>query len=205
MSAEKKEAAIVLLAAGEAKRFGGPKQLHPWRGVPLVRLMAEKALASRAGRLIVVTGAYGEAVAAALAGLPLELAANEDFGAGQSSSVRRGLAAAAHEPAILFLPADMPHLEVSTLDRLLGAWADAAPPRPAAVVPRYAGERGAPVLFDRRLFPALAALEGDRGGRAILARHPDGILEIAIADPRQGADLDTPEDLAAFSPDAVTE
>lgn len=193
------EVAIVLLAAGLSRRFGAPKQLHPWEGRPLVRHMAEKALASRAGRVIAVTGAGREEVEAALAGLPLERVHNPDFAAGQSSSVRRGLAAAeaaagAAAAAILFLPVDMPFLAVATLDRLIAAWAGAAAP-PAAVVPLYGGERGAPVLFDRRLFGELAALEGDRGGRGLLARHPHEILEIPVADPREGRDLDAPEDL----------
>lgn len=196
--------AAVLLAAGVSRRFGSPKQLHPWAGRPLVRHMAETALASRAARLVVVTGAYRGEVEAALAGLPLELVHNADFAAGQSSSVRRGLAAArsgAGAEAILFLPVDMPFLESATLDRLIEAFVAASGTGgtggPAAVVPTYGGRRGAPVIFARRLFGELDGLAGDQGGRALLPRHPREILEVAVAREIEGRDIDTPEDLRA--------
>lgn len=197
--------ALVLLAAGLSRRFGSPKQLFSFRDRPLVRLMAEKALASRASPVYVVLGACRGEVAAALEGLPVQTLYNPDFEAGQSTSVRRGLEAAAGAEAILFLPVDMPFLEVATLDRLVAAWeAD----RPAAVVPVYAGERGAPVLWDRRCFPDLARLEGDQGGRQLLSVKGKGVpkeirvgageswalVEIAV-DPQEGRDLDRPEDV----------
>ncbi len=189
--------AIVLLAAGLSRRFRSAKQLHPWQGRPLVRHMAATALASRADRVVVVTGAYRAEVEAALAGAAVELAHNPDFAQGQSTSVRRGLEAApGSAAAILFLPVDMPFLETATLDLLIEAWHHR---RPAAVAPLYAGQRGAPVLFDRRLFPELAELQGDQGGRAVLARHPGELREVEIGDERQGRDLDTPEDLARTS------
>jgi len=183
--------AVVLLAAGLSRRFGSPKQLFEVEGKPMVRHMAEMALKSRAGRVIVVTGAARGEVEAALAGLPVELAFNADFASGQSSTVRCGLAAALedirHPDAILFLPVDMPFLRAATLDRLIEAWQQE---RPAAVVPTYAGKRGAPVLWDRRAFAGLAALAGDQGGRALLPRYAGEIREIAIDDAQEGRDFD---------------
>lgn len=196
VSGEAEDVAIVLLTAGLSRRFGAAKQLHPWQGRPLVRHMVEKALASRAGRVVVVTGAYRAEVEAALVGAEVALAHNPDFALGQSTSVRRGLEAAPESAAILFLPVDMPYLQSATLDLLIEAWQQH---RPAAVAPLYGGQRGAPVLFDRRLFPELAQLEGDRGGRGVLTRHPPGeILDLEIEDDRQGRDLDTQEDLVSL-------
>ena len=202
------EVALVLLAAGLSQRFGSAKQLHPIDGRPLGRLQAEKALASRADRVIVVEGAYREEVRAALAGLALEEVFNPDFASGQSSSVRRGLAAARQHgaAAVLFLPVDLPFLAVASLDRLILAWQEAAADaRPAAVVPTYGGERGAPVLFDQRLFDPLAALDGDQGGRVLLPRYPREIREVVIADPLEGRDLDVREDLSDLLPTPPSE
>jgi molybdenum cofactor cytidylyltransferase len=186
--------ALVLLAAGMSRRFGSPKQLFLFDGRPLVRLMAEKALASRASPVYVVLGACGDEVEAALAGLPIEAVFNPDFEAGQSTSVRCGLVAASGAEAILFLPVDMPFIQVETLDRLIAAWEK---DRPAAVVPVYDGQRGAPVLWDRRLFPDLATLEGDQGGRILLSRLDPLLVEV---DPHEGRDLDRPEDLPGSLP-----
>ena len=55
----------IVLAAGEARRFGKPKQLLDWRGEPFVRAVAKTALEAGLFPVIVVTGAYHEQVEAA--------------------------------------------------------------------------------------------------------------------------------------------
>ncbi|MCX6029350.1 MAG: selenium cofactor biosynthesis protein YqeC [Chloroflexi bacterium] len=92
----------VLLAAGEAKRFGSLKQVMPWRGVPLVAHVAEQALRCPAiDRVVVTVGAGAERVAAALdpkgfrkplGSAPLLIVHVPDWAAGQSRSVQAGLA-----------------------------------------------------------------------------------------------------------------
>ena len=62
-------AAAVVLAAGESRRMGQPKQLLRWQGEPLVTRAARIALDSGASETIVVTGAVAEQVEAALAPL----------------------------------------------------------------------------------------------------------------------------------------
>ena len=53
----------ILLAAGTSSRMGQSKQLLEWRGRPLVRHVAEQALASRLMiGLVVVVGAAADAV-----------------------------------------------------------------------------------------------------------------------------------------------
>ncbi len=49
----------IVLAAGEAKRFGRLKQLLDWRGQPFVRAVARMGLAGGLKPVIVVTGAEG--------------------------------------------------------------------------------------------------------------------------------------------------
>ena len=59
----------IVLAAGESSRMGQPKQLLRWQGEPLVTRAARIALESGASETVVVTGAVGEQVEAALAPL----------------------------------------------------------------------------------------------------------------------------------------
>ena len=83
------EAAAVVLAAGRSRRFGrANKLLRPVAGTPMVRRVVETALESRARPVIVVTGHEAEAIEAALAGLPLVLARNPDYGSGLARSRR---------------------------------------------------------------------------------------------------------------------
>ena len=182
----------VILAAGQGTRFGPePKLLALYDGKPLVRRVAEAALASTARPIVAVLGAHGGRVCAALAGLDLLLVDNPDYAAGLSTSLRTGLAAlpAATEAAVVLL-GDMPRIEPRHLDALIAAY-KAAELRPSAVVPMHEGRRGNPVLLDRgRLSADLAALAGDHGAGPLLKRRTD-VLEIA-GDAAVGFDVDTP-------------
>lgn len=189
--------AAIILAAGRGARFSADenKLLAPLDGQPLLRHVAETALASRASRVVVVTGHKPDEIAAALAGLPVSYVHNMDFASGLASSLRIGLAAADQVDGALILLGDMPGVSASVLDALITAFE--AAPHCAAVVPICQGERGNPVLLARALFPQLAQLRGDEGARRLL-RRVDGVVELSINDPSILADVDTPADLASF-------
>lgn len=185
----------ILLAAGRSRRFGGdrPKQLLDFHGEPMVRRMARRALASRLDRVMVVVGYKAAEVTAALAGLGVEAVENADWESGLASSVRVGLAAAraaGEPPAVMFLPADQPLLAPPHLDRLLAAWEGADP---AIVEPRFAGRRGAPVLFSRRLLGELEGLTGDAGGRRVIERHPELVHGVELGEEAPLQDVDSPD------------
>src|SRR5512141_2033997 len=104
-----KRVAAIVLAAGASSRMGRPKQLLDWNGRPLVRAAAEIALAARLEPLLVVVGGAQAAVANALAGLPLQMIINPDYAAGQSTSLRAGVAALGQDvDAVVVLLGDQP-------------------------------------------------------------------------------------------------
>lgn len=181
----------IVLAAGSSSRMGRPKQLLPVDGTPMVRRVAEAALASRVRQTIVVTGAAREQVEDALAGLPLHLVYNPDYLEGLSTSLRAGLRAARPEmDAAIILLADQPFVDAAVIDALIDLY-EAAHGR--IVRPRYGGQPGNPVLWDRSLFDALMAQEGDQGGRQLLQEHASEIVWLDLPDPRLQLDVDTPE------------
>ena len=111
--------AALVLAAGRSSRMGGPnKLLAEISGRPLVRIVAEAALASRARPVLVVTGHQRERVEAALAGLPVEFVHNPAFAGGLGTSLRAGIAAlpAQADGAIVCL-GDMPQVDATMIDR----------------------------------------------------------------------------------------
>ncbi len=189
----------ILLAAGPSTRLGGglPKQLLSFAGEPLVRRAARAALASRLAEVVVVLGHESERVRGVLAGLPVRLVDNPDYPAGQSTSVKAGLLAV--DPAAvaaLVLPCDQPFLTAEVIDALLAAYHRTGGP---ILLPACEGRRGSPVLFDRTLFPELAAITGDSGGRQLLPHHPHDIVEVPLASPDPLLDIDTREDLLRLS------
>jgi len=189
--------AVLLLAAGGSTRMGAPKQLLPWRGVPLVRHQAETALAAGLGPVLVVVGAHAQACREALLGLPVAIVGNDAWREGIASSIRVGLAAAlAADPAlasVLLLLGDQPHAG----PELLCALARARRPGDVAAATDDGERLGPPALFARPLFASLAALRGDAGARALL-RDPN-LRVAAVAGPAAFRDLDTPQDLRAIT------
>lgn len=189
--------AAIILAAGRGARFSENKNklLAPLDGKPLLRHVAEAALASRASRVTVVTGHKRDQIAAALAGLSVSYAHNPDFENGLASSLRVGLAAVVEMDGALVLLGDMPGVAAPLLDSLIMAFG--AAPDCAAVVPVCRGQWGNPVLLARALFPKLARLQGDEGARRLL-RSSAGVVELPLDDPSILADVDTPADLESF-------
>jgi molybdenum cofactor cytidylyltransferase len=194
-----RQVAAVILAAGEAKRFrrspDETKLVAQLEGKPIVRHVAEAALASRAHPVLLVTGHAHAQVLGALDGLILEPTHNRDPGAGLSASLKlavRALPSTARGAVILL--GDMPRIAPSLIDRLIDAF-DAAPVEPVAVVPLRGGRRGNPALIGRSLFAAVRMLEGDKGARDLIAAARENILELTAGDLATEIDIDTREDL----------
>ena len=180
----------IILAAGGSSRMGQPKQLLLWKGEPLVRSVAHTALAAGLSPVVLVTGAHGAQVQAAVQGLPVTLVQNPDWESGQSSSVQVGLRAIPQETgAAIFLLADQPRVTVTLLRSLVERHAETLVP---IVAPQMAGQRANPVLFDRLTFRDLMSLQGDIGGRALFSQYPVNWLE--WQDASLLLDVDTADD-----------
>jgi molybdenum cofactor cytidylyltransferase len=189
--------AAVVLGAGRSSRMGGPnKLLEMIAGRPLVRIVVEAALASRARPVIVVTGHQHERVEAVLAGLPVTFVHNPNFAEGLGTSLKAGIAAlpATVDGAIVCL-GDMPQVDATLVDRLIAAF---DPDKGAlVVVPTIDGKRGNPVVWSRRFFPDLTAVEGDVGARYLIGRYPEAVVEVPLSGTAALTDVDTPEALRA--------
>jgi CTP:molybdopterin cytidylyltransferase MocA len=193
--------AAVVLAAGASRRLGRSKQLVEIDGRPLVRRIAEAALAAGCAPLAVVLGAEADAVSRALGGLAAVLVRNEGFEEGLASSIRVGVAAARDATprcdGALLLLVDQPRVDASVLRRLLARFGEGRGKRIAVCA--YGGGVGVPAVFPRGRFDALAALRGDRGAKGLLESERERLLEVPF--PGGALDLDTPDDLARLGAD----
>ena len=191
------QVAVIILAAGGSRRLGRPKQLEIVDGTPLIVRAVRTAQQSGVGPVLVVTGAEDAATRAALATWQTDVASvhNPAWAAGQATSVRAALRALpATVEAAIFAPVDQPMLDPLLLRRLTNAWRTGAD----LVAPQVDGEvRGAPAIFDRRHWDELLALEGDVGGRRVLAAHTD-IVTTVPAEAAWLLDIDTEADLQAL-------
>jgi molybdenum cofactor cytidylyltransferase len=193
----KRNVAAVILAAGRSTRMGGPnKLLAEIAGKPLVRIVAEQVLASKASHVTVVTGHQAAEVEKALRGLKVDFVYNPDFVDGLASSVKAGIAAvpAKADGAIVCL-GDMPLIDARLIDRLIAAF---QPDSGGLIaVPVSDGRRGNPVLWSRRFFGELMTLEGDIGARHLIAKHGEAVAEVPVEGHGAFLDIDTPQALEA--------
>ena len=187
--------AAMILAAGRSTRMGGPnKLLAELGGKPLVRIVTEQALASRAQGVIVVTGHQADEVQNALHGLKVTFAHNPDFAEGLAGSVKAGIAAVpSGADGVVICLGDMPLIEARLIDRMIESF---APDRGnLIVVPVSDGRRGNPVLWSRRFFNELMTLDGDIGARHLIAKHGEAVAEVPVEGHSAFLDIDTPEAL----------
>jgi molybdenum cofactor cytidylyltransferase len=189
--------AALVLGAGRSSRMGGPnKLLAEIAGRPLVRIVVEQALASRAHPVIVVTGHQREKVEAVLAGLPIAFVHNPNFADGLGTSLKTGISALpADVDGVIVCLGDMPQVDAKLIDRLIEAF----DPEGGAlvVVPTIDGKRGNPVVWSRRFFFDLMTVEGDVGARHLIGRYTEVVAEVPLTGTAAFTDVDTPEALRA--------
>lgn len=182
----------LVMAAGNASRFGANKLTAALDGEPLIRRTLA-AIPAQAFEAVCVVTQYDDV--AALAGeFGFAVLKNDRPCDGVSRTIRMGLTQLqASCDAVLFLVGDQPLLRQETLLRLLAQGDETH-----IVVPVAGTQRGNPCLFPRKYYPELLALEGDRGGRAVIRRHEEAVLPVEV-DARELFDVDTPDALAALS------
>ncbi|MBB5233738.1 nucleotidyltransferase family protein [Deinococcus budaensis] len=195
----------VLLAAGESRRMGRPKQLAPLWGETLVRRAALALAGGGFGGLLAVVppGEVGEQVRGALRGLPYAFAVNPDPARGLAGSFR--VAGAALPPGLAaahFALADMPLVSPGVHARLLSAFRQTGAPLVLAEYGEAGGGeavRAPPHLLRADLLAALPGLpDADHGPRALLRQHAGQAVTLRFPAALL-ADVDTPDDLARLA------
>lgn len=192
MSGSGPRIAGVLLAAGSGARFGGHKLLAPWRDGAAVAVAAARHLIDALPDCVAVLRPGDEILASLLAAEGLRIVVNPNADDGMGTSLACGVAAAEADGWVIAL-ADMPAIRRATIQAVAEALAAGAP----LAAPAYHGQRGHPIGFARRFRAALAALDGDRGGRDILAQHADELRLIEVDDPGVLVDIDSAADITA--------
>lgn len=179
----------IVLAGGGSTRFGEPKQLLDWMGIPLVKHIAEIAKKAGLSPILVITGAAHEQVVDAL-GDEVIIIHNQDWKTGQSSSVRAGIKGLTDDVgAAVFLLVDQPLIPPELIKLLRNKHARS---QAEILYPLINAQAGNPVLFDRSVFEKLIQLDGDQGGRAIFSMFSP--QSVAWNDPTSQQDIDSPED-----------
>ncbi len=168
---------IIVLAAGEGRRFGSNKLVAEIDG----RKMFEHCLEAAAGtgcRRLIVTG-YEE-IAEYAKKLGFSVVYNRNPERGISESIRLGLAEMRDLKALMFTVCDQPGVTVDTFRRLLQAYA--AGDKDLACMGHGEDMLGNPCLFGRKYYPELDALTGDVGGKRVIMKHRGELIVVNASD-----------------------
>lgn len=188
----------VVMANGEATRFGRQKLVEPLRGRAVVSHTLD-ALVSQ--RLDVVVSTRWERVRAVCEARHVTCV--EPVGALQSQTLRAGIEALGKRAGYLFVQGDQPLLSGASVEALLDEFAA----HPACVARlAWQGKPGSPVIFPGYLADALLGLEGDVGGGELLRRNPDLAAATRLVEARYPVeldDIDTPSDLDRVASELV--
>ncbi|MCA1553945.1 MAG: nucleotidyltransferase family protein [Chloroflexi bacterium] len=197
--------AAIVLAAGESRRMGEPKQLLPWGEHTITEQIVGTLLQSPVDEIVVVVGHRADEVRAKLSNVqrPIPSGAgrsafrvqirpvvNPNYRDGMLSSIKTGIAALAEDVRAAFIVlCDQPQLKATTLAKLRDVFEQSDK---GLVVPSYQMRRGHPLLIDvRRYRDEILAIVGAPGLQQILRGHPDDILHVEFDDASVLMDVDT--------------
>jgi molybdenum cofactor cytidylyltransferase len=182
--------AAVILAAGQSRRFGTPKQLALLEGRPMLQHVIDVAVAAGLSPVMAVVPPWLDP--APVSG-PVRLIPNSNPERGMSHSLRLGMQAIGPDiEGVVILLGDQPRVSVDDLRSLLAARG----PRPLVAL-RADGRLAPPVLVERSHFSIVEEPSGDIGLRELLEAHPDWVTALEVLS--HTPDVDTPEDLAGLT------
>ena len=175
----------VVMAAGNARRFGENKLAARLKGRSLIS-RALDAVPAEQLHAVVVVSQYPQV---------MDLAGTFHFAAlynphpdwGISHTIALGLTALRDCDGVLFLVSDQPLLRRESVAKLVTLWRS-QPDKIAAL--GHGGVRGNPCLFPARFFPELMALTEDHGGSSVIRRHQVDLALLEV-DARELYDVDT--------------
>jgi molybdenum cofactor cytidylyltransferase len=186
---------IIILAAGESKRLGQPKQNLLFRGKTLLQHAIDTALITECRPVVVILGANADQISI-LPHPEITVLQNPDWQEGMASSIRLAVDELINRQAdgVIIMLCDQPFVDSGLLSLLLQTKLHSGKPIAAC---HYNDTVGVPVLFGKALFGELSLLTGHEGAKKILARYPNDIAAVNFE--KGSVDIDTLADYNKLS------
>ena len=179
----------LVMAAGNAARFGDNKLAAVFEGKTLIRRALEAVPKELFSEIVVVTQYPEIEQLAEEFGFSSIHNAHPDWGI--SHTIRLGTEKMYDCDAILYMVSDQPLLERDSVSKVVKTWTG----NQAFIVgASHNGKRGNPCIFPKDFFDELMELREDHGGNTVIRRYPDRLKLAEIAQPEL-TDIDTPKAL----------
>ena len=193
MPSKRVKLALIMLAAGNSRRFGSNKLMYEVDGVPMyqrtLRLLQKAAERIPDSRIVVVTQPQYSEIIDVVKETGAEVLFNPKPERGIASSMQIGLEIAKDADACLFTVSDQPWLTAETIIALY----DAFQSENKGMACTIRGEKtGNPCIFSKKYYRKLMEITGDKGGKQIIKRYPEDVTYLKISDEREQQDVDVP-------------
>ncbi|MCK4579609.1 MAG: nucleotidyltransferase family protein, partial [Candidatus Marinimicrobia bacterium] len=188
----------IILAAGSSQRLPGQnKLLLPLKGQPMIMHSLSAARTAGLHPVVTVLGYEAQTLLPLLNDPQIIVVTNDGWVNGMGSSISAGITALpAALSGVAILLADMPLIGAPLLERLAAEFSRQGLDK--IIAPCYNKQRGNPVIFPRKYFDELLALDGETGGRKIILRHETEVVLVSVTDSAVLKDCDTRADYSAL-------
>jgi molybdenum cofactor cytidylyltransferase len=181
----------IILAAGESKRMGSPKMLLTFNGRTMIENVIANVLESKVDKIIVVLGAYRDALVELISKLPVMYCYNDNYKNGMLSSVQCGFRNLPSDfKAVLVFQGDQPLITFDAINVVIDAYLSSGK---GIVIPVYKDRRGHPILIDIKYRDEIERLNPDKGLRSLACMFSDDVLEVDTDESGILTDFDTYE------------
>ena len=176
----------IILAAGEGRRFGGPKALARDGGQSWLRLAVERIAGADFRWISVVLGAEAEKVRQDCQDLatPISWVINHGWERGRTGSIICGLSdMPSGTRGALVHQVDFPFVRTSTFRALAEAFAQYPDAERLLLLPIEGGRRGHPIIVGRDVWPEITSMGPDEPLRKVVHRSAGRLREVLVEDP----------------------
>ena len=181
---------LILLAAGNSRRFNGNKLLATYKDKPIYMHIVEKVIGLDFNKIICVT--QYEEIKEALIDTNVNIVMNHNSNLGISTSIKLGVNFDKEADGYMFMVCDQPFISKKTLKLLINNFING---EKGIVCVGCGDNKGNPVIFSKKYINELLLLEGNNGGKIILKGHLNGLKVVNIDNNIELIDIDTQEEL----------
>ena len=185
---------LILLAAGNSKRFNGNKLLAIYKNKPIYMYIVEKVVNLKINKIICVT--QYEEIKEALLNTNINVVMNNNSNLGISSSIKIGINFDKNADGYMFMVCDQPFISIQTLNSVIDNFIKGDK---GLVCVGCGNNKGNPVIFSKKYINELLSLEGDNGGKVIIKGNLNDLKIVNINNRIELVDIDTQEEFVKIA------
>jgi molybdenum cofactor cytidylyltransferase len=181
----------IILAAGESRRMGQPKQLLPFDNKTMLECVIDAFRSPHVDEIQVVLGYKADEIAAKIAHTTCKIVKNDRYPLGMFTSMQAGLRELPKKTKIVMLAVcDQPRLKRETVETLIEKFENG---RHKILIPSYNGRQGHPPLLRAEYAKEILAMDESMTLKHFYAQHADDIARLVVEDEGVLIDIDDRE------------